>query len=641
MNSHQARATSQGSPPSRTTDGAVSPAPLFDAALGHMQAGRFLDAQVCCQQALTIDPNHADAPHLQGLLSLQAEQYDAAVESITRAIRQAPKPGFLTDLGNILLKTGRNAEAVDVFDKVVQLEAGDAGNWRRLGDALVEAGRAPDGVLCFQHALGLDPQNSGELEKCGLLLHALGRPDQALPYFRSCDEMRPGVAQTMFFLGRCLVDLKRFGDGLPLCLEAYKLDQGNADICNVLGLALQGLAQHERALWFLDKAIALRNDFTGAMNNKAISLAYFRRWEEVFFLLDRILELSPDNFKALLNKALYLADVRRFDEAFGIYERLETVAPGNPDVEWNLSLLLLLTGNLARGFRATEAKWNAQARPAYPSFAEPRWSGEESIEGKTVLIYAEEGLGDTLQLARYVPMVVALGARVMLAVGRPVRALLARLPGISACLEKPLSDPGAFDFHCPISSLPRIFGTELNTIPGGLPYLDMLPKSRLDAWQNRVGLHQKMKVGLVWSGNPDHKNDHNRSLSLDALSGLLEADATFFSLQKDPRPRDKAFLSERTDIVDFTADFSDFIETGALISCLDLVITVDTSMAHLAAGLGQRTLILLPYTPDPRWLLDRDDNPWYPTVRLFRQDESGNYAGALSRVKSELNGLID
>jgi tetratricopeptide (TPR) repeat protein len=639
MNRHQPRAASQGSPPSKTTDGAVSPAALFDAALGHMQAGRLLDAQVCCQQALTIDANHADALHLLGLLSLQAGQYDAAVEWVTRAIRQAPKPDFLTDLGNILLKTGRNAEAVDVFDKVVQLEAGDAGNWRRLGDALVDAGRAPDGVLCFQHALGLDPQNSSDAEKCGLLLHTLGRPGDALPYFKLCDEMRPGDAQAMFLLGRCLLDLKRFDEGLPLCLNAYKLDQGDADICNVLGVALQGLGQHERALWFLDKAAELRKDFTGALNNRAISLAYFRRWEEVFASLDLVLELSPENLKALLNKALYLADVRRFDEAFKIYERLETIAPGNPDVEWNLSLLLLLTGNLGKGFRASEAKWNAQARPVYPSLAEPRWSGEQSIEGKTVLIYAEEGLGDTLQLARYVPMVVARGAQVILVVGSAARGLLKSLPGVSACLQTPLTQAAAFDFHCPISSLPRIFRTELNTIPVGLPYRDLLPKSRLDAWQDRVGLHRKMKIGLAWSGNPNHKNDHNRSISLDALSGLLEVEATFFSLQRDPRPQDKAFLSERRDIVDFTDGFSDFIETGALISCLDLVITVDTSIAHLAAGLGKRTWILLPYNSDHRWLLDRDDSPWYPTVRLFRQDESQNYASVLARVKSALNDL--
>jgi hypothetical protein len=400
------------------------------------------------------------------------------------------------------------------------------------------------------------------------------------------------------------------------------------------------LGQHERALWFLDKAIELRDDFTGAMSNKAISLAYFRRWQEVFPLLGLVLGLSPDNFKALLNKALYLAQARRLDEAFKVYDRLETIAPGNADVEWNLALLLLLTGNLAKGFQLAEAKWNAQARPVYPSFAQPRWSGEESVKGKTILVYAEEGLGDTLQLARYLPMVAGLGAQIMLAVGHPARRLLASAPGVSACLPIPLAEPPAFDFHCPISSLPRIFKTELDTIPTGLPYLDLLPKSRRDAWQDRVGLHE-MKVGLVWSGNPNHKNDHNRSISLDALSGLLEVEAAFFSLQKDPRPPDKALLSERRDIVDFTGDLSDFVETGALISCLDLVITVDTSMAHLAAGLGKPTWILLPYAPDSRWLLDRGDSPWYPTVRLFRQDEREDYSSVLTSVKSALNDLID
>jgi tetratricopeptide (TPR) repeat protein len=614
---------------------------FYEAAVQHMAAGRLVDAKSHCLQGLSLDPCHTDTLRLMGVLSEQAGQYGDAVEWISRAIRQNPKPDLLTDLGNILLRQGRKTEAVAVFDRAVQLKPDDAKLWRRLGDAMVEVDRAAEGVVCFQRALGLDPQNRSEVEKCGLLLHTLGRPEEALPYFRRCDEMQPGQAHTMFLLSRCLVDLKRFDEGLSLCLKAYNIDQSNAEICNVLGVALQGLRLHERALWFLDKAIFLRKDFTAAMNNRATSLGYFRRWEEVFSLLDRILELAPTDLQALVNKALYLAQVRRFDEAFEIYKRLEVIAPGNPDVEWNLSILLLLTGNLGKGFQANEARWKAQVRPKYPSFAEPKWSGEEPIKGKTVLIYAEEGLGDTLQLARYVPMVVALGAQVILVVGSAVRPLLANLPGVSACLQKPLSEPGVFDFHCPISSLPRIFRTELDTIPAGLPYLDMLPKARRDAWQDRLGLHHRMKIGLAWSGNPDNKVDHNRSISLDALSALLEVEATFFSLQKDPRPSDKALLSERSDIVDFTSDFTDFIETAALISCLDLVITVDTSIAHLAAGLGKRTWILVPYTPDPRWLLDRDDSPWYPTVRLFRQDERRDYATVLSAVKSELIGLIN
>jgi hypothetical protein len=197
-----------------------------------------------------------------------------------------------------------------------------------------------------------------------------------------------------------------------------------------------------------------------------------------------------------------------------------------------------------------------------------------------------------------------------------------------------------FDFHCPIMSLPLLFRTTLETIPAPASYLPTPAGDRRQVWEDRLGDHDRLRVGLVWSGNPKHKNDHNRSILLRTLSSILDADATFVSLQKDPRSIDKEILLERTDIVDLTAHLTDFMETAALISCLDLVITVDTSVAHLAGALGCPTWILLPYTPDWRWLLDRDDSPWYPTVRLFRQTETRDYASVLDRVRTELRTLV-
>jgi hypothetical protein len=198
----------------------------------------------------------------------------------------------------------------------------------------------------------------------------------------------------------------------------------------------------------------------------------------------------------------------------------------------------------------------------------------------------------------------------------------------------------AFDMYCAISSLPLAFGTRLETTPSATPYLPPLPKSRVQAWENRLGPHDRLRVGLVWSGNPEHKNDHNRSLPFRALTPILKLDAFFVSLQKEVRPEDKTALLDRTDVVDLASHLTDFVETAALMSCLDLVITVDTSAAHLAGALGLPTWILLPYTPDYRWLLDREDSPWYPTVRLFRQTETREYASVLDRVRDELLTLI-
>jgi hypothetical protein len=262
------------------------------------------------------------------------------------------------------------------------------------------------------------------------------------------------------------------------------------------------------------------------------------------------------------------------------------------------------------------------------------------VEGKTIVVCSDEGLGDSIQFARYIPMLAARGARVILFVQDPISPLLSGLPAVSGCFPFSGRALPAFDMHCPISSLPLAYGTRLDTIPAATSYLPRPAEARVQAWEDRLGSHDRLRVGLVWSGNPKHKNDHHRSIPLRLLSSILDVDATFVSLQKDPRPDDSAVLRERADIIDLTAHLTDFTETAALVSCLDLVITVDTSVAHLAGALGCPTWILLPYTPDYRWLLDRDDSPWYPTVRLFRQQEAHDYGIVLDRVRSELLTLI-
>jgi len=264
------------------------------------------------------------------------------------------------------------------------------------------------------------------------------------------------------------------------------------------------------------------------------------------------------------------------------------------------------------------------------------WLGDESIEGRTILIAADEGLGDTIHFARYVPMLAARGARVLLAVQDPLHRLMSDLGGASVCVPmSAMSTLPDFDLHCPTSSLPLAFNTRLETIPSG-QYLPGPPESRIQAWEARLGPRTRLRVGLVWSGDPSHVNDETRSIPLRTLSRILDVDASFVSLQKAPRPHDAAVLRERRDIIDLTADLTDFTETAALIACLDLVITVDTSVAHLAAALGCPTWILLPWTPDYRWLLDRTDSPWYPSVRLFRQTDTREYESVLDRVRDEL-----
>ena len=258
----------------------------------------------------------------------------------------------------------------------------------------------------------------------------------------------------------------------------------------------------------------------------------------------------------------------------------------------------------------------------YPKFSQPMWLGEGPIDGKTILIHVDEGLGDTIQFIRYVPMVAARGARVILVVERPLYPLLSGLSGIAQCLAFASGPLPAFDMHCPIGSLPLAFRTSLDTIPSATSYLPPVAEARVQAWEARLGSHDKLRVGLVWSGSLGHNNDRNRSTTLRMMSRLLDVDASFVSLQKEPRPDDKALLAQ-TDIVDLTDHLTDFTETAALVSCLDLVITVDTSVAHLAASLGRPTWIHCCPTDVPiiAGCSIAMTSPWYPTVRLFRQTE--------------------
>jgi tetratricopeptide (TPR) repeat protein len=582
----------------------LSAAGLSAEGLGHLRAERYLEAQICCQQALAIDPDHADTLHLMGLLSIQSQQYDHAVEWIARAIRRDPRPQYLLSLGRMLQFQGRHEDALKTFDKAVQLKPDDAELWKHLGNALVELKRPQDALLSFQQALKLNPRHCNAAYQCGLLLREQGQLEAALSYLDLAYSLQPDQPSVLELRAALLFSLQRFEEALADSRRAHALNPDNADTCNNIGTALQWLGRDEEALPWLDRA----------------------------------LELRPDYIAAFSNKMQALQQLRRFDEAVAVYHRLKAVDPDNAAADLDLAFLHLLTGNFEAGWAGYEARWRLPS--GYPKIPCPLWLGEGSLEGKTILLGADEGLGDAIQFARYVPMVAARGAQVVLLVKDPLVPLLAGLPGVSRCV--PISAANtlpAFDVHCPLSSLPLAFGTRLDIIPSGTSYLPPPEASRVKIWEQRLGPHDRLRVGLAWSGNPDHKNDHNRSSSLRAFSAMFDVDATFVSLQKDPRPDDKAILAERRDVVDLTAHLTDFVETSALISCLDLVISVDTSVAHLAGALGRPTWILLPYTPDYRWLLDRDDSPWYPTVRLFRQGASRNYTEVIDRVRTELAAM--
>jgi tetratricopeptide (TPR) repeat protein len=581
---------------------------LHKAARIHMQAGRYLEAQLCCEQALALNAENPETLHLAGVVCFNSGQYDHSVEWFSRAIRREPKSVYLADLGAALAKQGRMDEAVKAADMAVQLTPDDADLWRHIGNVLIDAERRADALLCFQHALKLDPRQWETAYKAGHLLYDMGRFEEALSHLERSVEQRPDSAPTLHMRALVLKSLNRLDEALANSVRAIELDPINADACSNMAKILQGLGRNEEALSWYDRSLAI----------------------------------GPNIASTVTSRAKLLGELGRLDEAMKEYERVLVIEPSQAAAAWNLSLLQMLTGNFEAGWQGREARWRIPNLAAgYPKMSTPIWLGDEPVAGKTIFICADEGLGDTIQFARYVPMLAARGARIILAVEKILCPLLSGMAGVAECLPKAAETVlPPFDLHCPLDSLPRAFGTRPDTIPAEKAYLPPPAADRVRAWESRLGAHDRMRVGLVWSGNPKHGNDRNRSMPLETLARVLDIDATFISLQKDPRPADEELLRERMDIVDVSADLADFAETAALISCLDLVIAVDTSVAHLSAALGCPTWILLPHVPDYRWLLDREDSPWYPTVRLFRQTDSREYDSVVDRVRSDLIELV-
>jgi tetratricopeptide (TPR) repeat protein len=527
-------------------------------------------------------------------------------------------------------------------------------------------------LLTHDHVLTLDPRNVEVANKSGLLLIELELFEAALAKFDLFLTIEPSRAETFDRRAVCLSRLGKREEAAASYRRSLEISPQNHHTHNSLGAILLELQRYDEAHIHFGQAIAIKPDFIAALNNLGIALVNLKRFDESLSSFDRALSISSNVAELYCNKANTLRRLDRYDEALECYERAIALKPDyleahnsrgsclddmmrageallsyhgaielQPDyaeAHWNIALNRLRAGDFKTGWLEGEWRWKCPAlQLGERRFKRPLWLGKELIDGKTLLFHADQGLGDTLQFCRYAALAAAQGGRVILEVQPALRDLLSGLAGVSRLVGKGEELPD-FDFHCPLGSLPLAFGTTLDTIPLAVPYLSVGNKGSV--WKDRPPPTRSPRIGLVWSGNPKHANDHNRSISLRALLPLLDLDAQFISLQKDLRPDDRLTLRERDDIVVFGSELDNFANTAALIEHLDLVISVDTSVAHLAGALGRPVWILLPYVPDCRWLLSREDSPWYPTARLFRQTETREYASVIARVRSELTAQI-
>ncbi|MBV8211036.1 MAG: tetratricopeptide repeat protein [Burkholderiaceae bacterium] len=537
-----------------------------------------------------------------------------------------------------LHRTGRLQEAAAAYADLLDRDPRAAPVWHMSGVLECQCGRLREGASRFRNAVEIQPDFALAWMDLGAALRELADPAGALACFDRVVAIDPGHFDALNNRGEALSALRRHEEALTSYQAALRIEPWQAKAMNNAGCALLEMGKYQAALDLFDQAVSVEPRHFGAIANRGSALHGLGRHDESLAELKKAIAIEPRYFKAFSNRGSALHALGRYEESIVQFSKALEIRPDYAEARSHRGMTLLLLGRFRHGWIDFEARLASLVDQRRQSLTQPGWRGEEKIEGRTILLYAEQGLGDTLQFCRYASLVAARGARVVLEAQRELVPLLGTLGcGISVVAKgEPLP---SFELQCPLLSLPLAFGTELSSIPAGA-YLSAEP-SRIERWQSSLGEKRRPRIGLTWSGNPDHRNDRNRSIALqlllDAIGGI---DCDFVSLQKDVRQSDAAVLAGAYDrLRHFGGELNDFGDTAALASLLDAVVTVDTSVAHLAGALGRPTWILLPWVPDWRWLLRREDSPWYPTAKLLRQRSAADWSAPLATLRRQLTDL--
>jgi tetratricopeptide (TPR) repeat protein len=540
---------------------------------------------------------------------------------------------------NALHNRGQLAEARAVCEGILAAEPRHAGALHLLGLIAAQAGNPCLALELIDRALAIDPHNAAAYCNKATALQELKQWDAALANYDEAIARKPDYAVAHSNRGNVLAGLRRWEAALASYDAAIAIQADFAVAWSNRGHALRELKRWEDALASYDRAIALKADFAEAWSNRGIVLKALDRLPEALASYDRAIGLRPGYAEAHANRGNVLKELNEWDAALACYERAIAAKPEFADAHFNKAIALLALGNFTPGWIEYEWRWKnpsglAIKRPR--EFSCPLWLGREPLTGKSIVLHCEQGLGDTLQFFRYVRAVADLAARVILEVQQPLVRLLEGSSGAWQLLAEGSALPDA-DYHCPLLSLPLAFGTTPDTIPPPAPLA--ADPGRNAHWRARLGERRAPRVGLVWSGNVNHANDRHRSVSLAEWVSHLPDGFQYVSLQKEVRDVDRQALRAHPAILDLSAELHDFSDTAAVCANLDLLLSADTSVAHLGGSLGTKTWLLLPFNPDWRWLLNRSDTPWYPSVTLYRQQHLGDWRSVLRQIGAELTRL--
>jgi len=571
-------------------------------AIEHHQAGNLQQAEHIYKRILKVQPDNADALHFLGIIYYQLRNYDLAIEYLK---------------------------------KVLQFNPANADAHYNLGIAFQEKGQIDEAIRCFQKTTELDPNFAMAYCNLGVALQEeKGQLDEAITYYQKALQLSPNLVYAHYNLGNALQDKGQLDEAISSFQKAIELNPNYAMAYYNLGNALREKGQRDEAITCLQKAIELDPNYAATHNNLGIAFKEKGQLDVAITCFQKAIQFDSDYAMAYCNLGSALKEKGEFDEAITYYQRSLQLSPDLVDAHFNMSLIFLLLGNFEEGWKEYEWRW--KLKDFYRrSFSQPSWDGYD-IKGLTILLYAEQGLGDTIQFIRYVPLVAQQGAKVAVECQRGLTSLLKNVAGIQEIIAhgEKLSE---FDIHCSLLTLPLVFDTTLEDIPAQVPYIKA-DSILVQKWHEKIILdNSKFKIGLVWAGDPRLKDDRTRSCSLEIFSPLAQINGiTFYSLQKGETANQAKNPPEGMKLIDYTEEIKDFSDTAALIENLDLVISVDTAVVHLAGALGKPVWTLLPFVPDWRWLLKREDSPWYPTMRLFRQPSRGDWNTVIANVLNKL-----
>jgi tetratricopeptide (TPR) repeat protein len=540
--------------------------------------------------------NEAVALHRQGRLRDAEKIY-------TRVLKAAPDHfDALNLLGTVKWRLGRIGEAHRLFTAALKIRTDVPQVWSNLGQVLQILKRPKEALECHDKAYALAPDNVDILNSRANTLLSLGRPEEALDQFREVLARAP--------------------------------NHGEAHLNS--GIAHAELGSMEDAIAEYDRALSLAPGHPVAHYNRGVALYELGRYADAVDAHDNALATAPGHPGAWLNRGRALAALKRLDDALASYDKAKAIQKDNPDIHFMESLALLMVGDYRQGFEKYEARWRRSGMPEQKSRGRPLWRGDYSLARKTVLLHAEQGFGDTIQFARYVPQLAASGANVILEVQPELTALLSRLEGATTVIPHGAPTP-PYDVHCPLGSLPLALKTEPSNVPAPIPYLSA-DEAHLAKWSARVG--PRPRIAIAWSGNASHLNDRNRSMPFAKLAPLFSSPARFISIQREVRAEDENVLAAEPRVTHIGGELNDFDDTAAVVALCDLVIAVDTAVVHLAGAMGRPVWVMVPFAPDWRWTLDGDSTPWYPTARLFRQTALGDWDSVINNVSAALRELV-